>query len=144
SGLDPDNLELDITESMAIQNNQFIIPRLAAVSRLGVRLSMDDFGTGYSSLSSLKAFSIQTLKIDRSFVSGIGSGSDDAAIVEALITLGHSLKLRVIAEGVETDKQLSFLREHQCDAIQGYLFSQPLAAEDFEQLLTTDRRLSRS
>jgi len=102
---------------------------------MGVNLAIDDFGTGYSSLSYLKRFSIDTLKIDQSFVRDIATDADDATIVSAVIGMGINLKLRVIAEGVETPEQLAFLRAKQCLAGQGFLFSQPLPADDFARLM---------
>jgi EAL domain-containing protein (putative c-di-GMP-specific phosphodiesterase class I) len=105
-----------------------------------VQVSIDDFGTGYSSLSRLKKFPVGMLKIDQSFVSGIGEDEDAAAIAKTVIALGHSLRLDVIAEGVETPAHLAFLREHRCDIMQGYLFSRPLAADDFLGLLAREPR----
>ena len=111
------------------------------MKKLGVNLSIDDFGTGYSSLSYLSRFPIDVLKIDRSFVSDITRDASDAAIVASIIALAHNLKLDVIAEGVETVEQLDYLRRHGCDQMQGYYFSKPLAAADFEQLLRQKRSL---
>ena len=102
---------------------------------MGICLSIDDFGTGYSSLGNLRRFPLDTLKIDRSFIMNITTDNDDAAITTAIIAMAHSLKLRVIAEGVESEEQKTFLRDLRCHEMQGYLFSQPLAANDFFELL---------
>jgi len=143
TGLDPyaDSLELEVTESVVMKDLEGTISTLNKLHAMGIRLSIDDFGTGYSSLSYLKRFPINTLKIDQSFVRDITSDADDAAIASTIVTLGHSLKLRVIAEGVETAEQLALLREMKCDEIQGYLFSKPLPAEEMETLLRQARRL---
>jgi EAL domain-containing protein (putative c-di-GMP-specific phosphodiesterase class I) len=111
------------------------VSRLAALKDLGVQLAIDDFGTGYSSLSYLKRFPIDILKIDQSFVRDVATDANDAAIVNAVLGIGRSLKQRVIAEGVETPAQLAYLRKQQCETGQGFLFSQPLAAAAFESLL---------
>src|SRR5688572_21072718 len=140
SGLEPQSLEIEITESVVMQNASEAIVTLEKLSRMGVHVSIDDFGTGYSSLSYLKRFPIDTLKIDRSFIRDISSDMDDAAIVRATIGLAHNLRLRVIAEGVETADQLHFLRSLGCDEYQGYFKSQPLTAEDFERAIRADRR----
>ncbi|MFA5083106.1 MAG: EAL domain-containing protein, partial [Hydrogenophilaceae bacterium] len=123
------------TENMLMHDTETSASVLEAIKNLGVRLAIDDFGTGYSSLSYLKRFPIDTLKIDQSFVRDIVTDEDGAAIVNAVIGMGRSLKQRVIAEGVETDGQLTVLRTQQCDQVQGFLFSHPLPAEGFARLL---------
>ena len=130
----PEWLELEITESVIMEDPEAAAQTLRRLSDMGVRLSIDDFGTGYSSLSYLKRFPIDSLKIDRSFVRDITTDVDDAAIVKAVIALARSLKLTVIAEGVETVEQLGFLREQQCHQVQGYYLSRPLALEGLERL----------
>jgi EAL domain-containing protein (putative c-di-GMP-specific phosphodiesterase class I) len=139
--LDPGFLELEITESYAMQNADFTIGVLRDLKKMGVRVSIDDFGTGYSSLSYLKQFPIDTLKIDRSFVRDLSAVTSDAAIAEAVIALAHTLKLLVVAEGVETSEQLSILKRHRCDRMQGYLFSPPVPAEQFETMLKDRKQL---
>ncbi len=135
TGLDPQWLEIEITESIAMQNADYTNVVLRSLKGMGVRVALDDFGTGYSSLSYLKKFPIDTLKIDQSFVRDLTSDSNDAAIANAIIVLAHSLKLKVIAEGVEMKEQEAFLREHHCDIIQGFLFSVPLAPPALESLI---------
>jgi diguanylate cyclase (GGDEF)-like protein/PAS domain S-box-containing protein len=128
-------LELELTESMVMDDPESVIAILAQLQALGIQLSIDDFGTGYSSLSYLKRFPVTSLKIDQSFVRELGQDSNASAIVKAVISIGHSLDMKVIAEGVETERQMSFLVENGCDAMQGYLFSRPLGAEEFAALL---------
>jgi diguanylate cyclase (GGDEF)-like protein len=135
SGLDPRWLELEITESIAMQNADYTIVVLRDLKEMGIQISMDDFGTGYSSLSYLKKFPIDTLKIDQSFIRDLSSDPNDAAIANAVIVLAHSLKLKVVAEGVETPEQEAFLKEHQCDRMQGYLFSTAVAPDILEALI---------
>ena len=135
SGLDPSSLELELTESLALQDADAIRSTLGDLRNIGVRCSIDDFGTGYSGLSYLTRFPIDRLKIDKSFVDEIALGKDDARIVAAVIALAHNLRLGVTAEGVETTEQLNFLCEHGCDEMQGYLFSRPVPAVEFERLL---------
>ena len=135
TGLPPHCLELELTESLVMTDVEQAIGILRQFKELGVHISIDDFGTGYSSLSYLKRFPIDALKIDQSFVRDISIDADDAAITVSIISLAHSLKLRVIAEGVETEEQLSFLRHHGCDEIQGYLFSAPVSPEHSVTLL---------
>ena len=133
--LPPQWLELEITESTAMQNLDVTIEILNQLSERGVRIAIDDFGTGYSSLSYLKKFPINALKIDRSFIKDVTLDPDSAAIVTAIIAMAKNLKVKVIAEGVETSEQLEFLRKYGCDEIQGYLFSRPVPPEDFVELL---------
>lgn len=133
SGMRPEFLELEITESAAMQNVGRNILMLRELKEMGVKISIDDFGTGYSSLSYLKKFPIDSLKVDRSFISGIHQDPDDAAIVNAIIVLAKTLKLRVTAEGVETEQQYLYLQQHHCDEAQGYLFGKPMPPETFEQ-----------
>jgi diguanylate cyclase (GGDEF)-like protein/PAS domain S-box-containing protein len=135
SGLAAEWLELEVTEGVIMRDLQQAVAKMAAVRAMGVSLSIDDFGTGYSSLSALKSFPISTLKIDKSFVRDLGRSSGDEAIASSIIGLAHRLKLRVIAEGVETEQQRSFLRENGCDEMQGYLFSRPLPPEQLALLL---------
>ncbi len=135
----PDQLELELTESVIMQNAEETIRLLNKIKEMGLKLSVDDFGTGYSSLSYLKRFPIDTLKIDRSFVRDIVSDPDDAAIVKAIIAMAKSLNLQVIAEGVETAQQLAYLGEHGCDIMQGYYYSKPVPAEQFTQRLEQEK-----
>ena len=133
TGLDPRYLELELTESVTMQDLELTVSLLESLKQMGVSLSIDDFGTGYSSLSYLKRFPIDTLKIDRSFVQDVTTDPDSAAIIGAIIGMAKSLKQQVIAEGVETREQFEFLRWQGYDGIQGYFFSQPLAPKEFEQ-----------
>lgn len=133
--LDPHSLDLELTESSIMANAEQAIRRLRELKAMGIQLSIDDFGTGYSSLNYLKRFPINTLKIDQSFVRDISTDPDDAAIVKAIITLAHSLKLNVIAEGVETEEQFTYLRLLRCDELQGFGYSRPLSAADVTPLL---------
>ena len=135
SGLPPSMLELELTESVAMEDSEFTITTINRLKQLGVQLSIDDFGTGYSSLSYLKRFSVDKLKIDKSFVDGLNHDPDDEAIVSAVIQLAKSLGLKTIAEGVETPDQALFLRAKGCDQFQGYLFSRPVPASDMARLL---------
>ncbi|NYH10147.1 putative bifunctional diguanylate cyclase/phosphodiesterase [Pseudomonas moraviensis] len=135
TGLDPRLLELEITEGVLMQNVDATMSALNRLKALGVRLAIDDFGTGYSSLSYLRRFPIDVLKIDQSFIRGLSHDSSDAALVGAIISLGKSLNLNVIAEGVETAQQLAFLKDHHCEEGQGYYFSKALPADRFAQLL---------
>ena len=141
SQMDPRYLDLELTESMIMRNPTETAVMLDAIKAMGIRLSIDDFGTGYSSLAYLKSFPISELKIDRSFVSGVPEDEDGAAIVNAIILIGHTLGMTVVAEGVETSEQLEFIKSRGCDSYQGFLLSKPLPAEEFQQLLL---RLGRS
>ena len=138
TGLAADGLELELTESMLMNDPKSTTETLRRLKGAGIRLSIDDFGTGYSSLSYLKRFPIDALKIDRSFVSEITTNSDDAAIATAIILMGHSLRLSVVAEGVETESQLQFLRVLKCNEIQGFLISPPVPADLAESLLRSE------
>ena len=133
--LSPRHLELELTESSIMQNAEIAAGILGRLKGMGVNISIDDFGTGFSSLASLKRLPIDALKVDKSFVSDVTTDPDDAALVMAIITLAHNLRLKVVAEGVETEEQLRFLHLLRCDEIQGYLFSKPLPADAFVSLL---------
>jgi EAL domain-containing protein (putative c-di-GMP-specific phosphodiesterase class I) len=135
TGLPPQYLELEITESMLIHDAEAVIAVVRDLHSMGVHLALDDFGTGYSSLSYLKRFRVHRLKIDQSFVRDINIDPDDAAISAAVISLGHALNMTVIAEGVETSDQSTFLAALGCDEVQGYYFGRPMAAADFARLL---------
>ena len=137
--LAPNLLELEITESVLMHSVESTIAILQCIKKMGVRLAIDDFGTGYSSLSYLQKFPIDVLKIDQSFVRNLSTDSNDAALVSAIISLGKSLNLNIIAEGVETREQLDFLRVQECEEVQGYFFSKALAAEAFASLLSSGR-----
>jgi len=136
SGLDARHLELEVTESLIMQDVELAVATMKDLQGLGVQLSIDDFGTGYSSLSALKTFPVARLKIDKSFISRLPAAENDKAVASAVISLGHNLNLRVIAEGVETEAQAAFLRNVNCDEMQGYLFSKPLPAQRVEELLS--------
>ncbi|MDT4895400.1 MAG: hypothetical protein QOH25_477 [Acidobacteriota bacterium] len=135
TGLNPRDLELELTESSIMKNAEWAVRTLSELKAMGVKIAIDDFGTGYSSLGYLKRLPIDTLKIDRSFVSDVTTDPDDAALVMAIITLAHNLRLKVIAEGVDSEEQLRFLHLLRCDEWQGYFFSKPLPVEAFEELL---------
>jgi EAL domain-containing protein (putative c-di-GMP-specific phosphodiesterase class I) len=135
--LDPRYLELELTETVLMRHADSTAYALAKLKAIGVRLAVDDFGTGYSSLSYLTRFPIDALKLDQSFVHDINDRSDGAIVVSAVISMGKSLKHRIIAEGVETLEQLAFLQVHGCDEGQGYYFSRPVVAQQFAKLLET-------
>ncbi len=135
TGFDSHCLELEVTESSIMTNAEFAVETLNELKATGIKISIDDFGTGYSSLGYLKRLPIDVLKIDKSFVQDIAANPDDMALVMAIITLAHNLRLKVVAEGVETAEQLKFLQLLQCDEWQGYLYSKPVPADDFRNLL---------
>jgi EAL domain-containing protein (putative c-di-GMP-specific phosphodiesterase class I) len=135
TGLEPSRLVLEITESVLMSEPVTAVSRLAALKELGIKLAVDDFGTGYSSLSYLRNFPVDILKIDRSFVSALGGDPGDAAIAHAVVSLGRTLQLRVVAEGIETAAQLAELRALGCEYGQGYLFARPLTAEAMSAVL---------
>lgn len=135
TSLAPHCLELEITESQLLENVDYVIATFQQLHELGVKLAIDDFGTGYSSLSYLKRFAVDYVKIDQTFIRGVGTCVEDDAITKAIIAMAHSLELKVVAEGVENEVQLAFLKEHQCDEVQGYLISSPTNAQAMADLL---------
>jgi len=139
TGANPKLLELEVTESMIMDNIDTAAATMRKLHKEGVQISIDDFGTGYSSLNHLKRFPISTVKIDRSFVRDLTTDPDDAAIVGAIITMAHGMGMKVIAEGVETEQQLAYLRRLRCDVIQGFLFSPALPEDEVEELLKQDK-----
>jgi EAL domain-containing protein (putative c-di-GMP-specific phosphodiesterase class I) len=143
TGLSPSCLVLEITESVMMDDARSSVDALRKLKDLGVRIAVDDFGTGYSSLSYLKRFPVDYLKIDRSFINGLSEDIEDAAIVQAVVTLAQTLGLQTVAEGVETTQQVSYLRALGCTLVQGYCFSKPLVSEAAGMMLATDRRIVR-
>jgi len=135
SGMAPNLLELEITESMIMSNPAKMMDVLVRLKKIVVQLAIDDFGTGYSSLAQLKHFPIDTLKIDRSFIRNIPGNTEDNAITHAIIAMGNTLGLTVVAEGVETIEQMNYLKDQSCDEMQGYYFSRPIVPEQFADLL---------
>jgi EAL domain-containing protein (putative c-di-GMP-specific phosphodiesterase class I) len=142
TGLAPESLELELTESLIAQDVDQAIHAINQLKSAGVKLSIDDFGTGYSNLGNLKRFRVDTLKIDQSFVRDILTDADDASIALAVISLAHSLRMRVLAEGVETVEQYEFLRLNGCDEIQGYYFSKPVPAGELGAMLKAHKQLA--
>jgi EAL domain-containing protein (putative c-di-GMP-specific phosphodiesterase class I) len=138
TGIAAKYLELELTESLLLANAELMLSVVRELKTMGLTLAIDDFGTGYSSFSYLRQFQISKLKIDRSFIQDIVTNADDAAITAAIISMAKSLRLKVIAEGVEDEAQMSFLREHQCDEIQGYYFSKPLTSDKVADRLRGD------
>jgi diguanylate cyclase (GGDEF)-like protein/PAS domain S-box-containing protein len=142
SGLDPACLELELTESILIQDTENVLATVQRLKSLGIKLSIDDFGTGYSSLSYLKRFAVDKLKIDQSFVRDMATDPNDAAIVGAIIQMACSLNLKTIAEGVEDERTMAFLRLQHCDEVQGYLFSRPIPADEFARYHAARQRIA--
>jgi len=142
SGLPPKDLNLEITEHIVMIDTQISGRIMSELKKMGIKISMDDFGTGYSSLRYLKRFPLVELKIDKSFIRDLPDHPDDVTIVKAILSLAHSLNLRVVAEGVESVQQFRFMRSHGCDEIQGYLYSPPLAPEECTRLLKENRLLA--
>ena len=135
SRLDPARLELEVTEASIIDDQATTLRTMHKLKGLGVRIAMDDFGTGYSSLATLQAFPFDKIKIDRSFVQDVHSNDQRAAIVRSTLILGDALNIPVLAEGVEAEDELTFLREENCEAVQGYLFGQPLSHEEMRRFI---------
>jgi len=144
AGIEPSLIQFELTESLLMRDTEAAARTLRGLKESGVKLSVDDFGTGYSSLAYLKRFPIDTLKIDRAFIRDVTTNPEDAAITLAIIGLAHSLKLKVVAEGVETEDQLDFLSSHACDEMQGYYFAKPAAPAEMGAMLREGRRLKRS
>jgi EAL domain-containing protein (putative c-di-GMP-specific phosphodiesterase class I) len=134
TGIPPSQLELELTEIILMDDVDLALQTLQGLRSMGVKTAIDDFGTGYSSLNYLKQFPVDTLKIDRSFIMNLPQNSDDAQISRTIIAMGHNLGMGIIAEGVETAEQLSFLKDALCEEVQGFLFSKPVAEQDFLQL----------
>lgn len=137
TGLEPNFLELELTESVLIKTAESTQSILMTLRAKGVQVAIDDFGTGYSSLSYLRKFPADSLKIDQSFVRQLTTAPEDTSIVTAIISMARSMKMRVVAEGVETQEERAFLQANECDEAQGYYFSRPVVAEQFAQLLKT-------
>jgi EAL domain-containing protein (putative c-di-GMP-specific phosphodiesterase class I) len=140
--LDPKHLQIELTENIVIENSELAIDTLEELRSMGISLSVDDFGTGYSSLTYLKRFSLDTLKLDQSFVIDVTKDSDSAAIAKTIVSLAHILNMEVVAEGVETEAQLKFLKEIGCDKIQGFVFYSPLTTLEMNELLDLDPKHS--
>ncbi|MDZ8033918.1 MAG: EAL domain-containing response regulator [Nostoc sp. DedQUE08] len=141
NNIEPHDLELELTESMIMQDVNSAIATMSKLQSLGIKIAIDDFGTGYSSLIYLKNLPINTLKIDRYFIHNVANDSQKSAIAKALIQMAHNLNLDVVAEGVETEPELGFLRQYKCNSMQGFLFSRPLPAAEFENFLFTNKCL---
>jgi EAL domain-containing protein (putative c-di-GMP-specific phosphodiesterase class I) len=141
SCLPPEYLELEITESLLMAESSNLMGLFQQLLDLGVKLSLDDFGTGYSSLSYLKRFPIHTLKIDQSFIRELHTDQNDQSLVTAIVAMAHGLNIEVVAEGVECDEQLEFLRQREVDIVQGFLLSKPLSADNFRDYLAQQREV---
>ena len=141
-GVQPDQINLEITESLLVRGTDKVIAIMNQLVAMGMALALDDFGTGYSSLAYLKKFPISTLKIDRAFVVGLPYEENDCAIARAIVTMAQQLRQEIVAEGVETAEQMAFLRELGCDQLQGYLFSQPVPSVEFAAMLKEGKRLA--
>jgi EAL domain-containing protein (putative c-di-GMP-specific phosphodiesterase class I) len=139
--IDPRLIHLEITESVLVKGADQVIPIMNKLVAMGLALSLDDFGTGYSSLAYLKKFPITTLKIDRSFVTGIPADGNDCAIAQAIVTMGKQMRQEIVAEGIETEAQMRFLRDLGCDQLQGYFFSPPVTAEVFFEMVRQGKHL---
>jgi EAL domain-containing protein (putative c-di-GMP-specific phosphodiesterase class I) len=144
SGFDPQSLTIEITETSIMRNVSAVVPRLAALKATGVRIAIDDFGTGYSSLAYLQQFPVDTLKIDRTFISAMATSPESGALVRTLVQLGRTLGLETLAEGIEEPEQRSQLERDQCDSGQGYLFARPLEAQAVEPFLAAGSPLGSS
>jgi len=142
-GLSPLHLECEITEGTLMQNPESALRMMQRLRERGIHLALDDFGTGYSSLAYLKRFPINTLKIDKAFIDDIATSSEDRHMAQAIITIAHNLGLKVVAEGVEHENQLSILRRFKCEMLQGYLYSKPLSSTRFERLLKENHELNK-
>jgi EAL domain-containing protein (putative c-di-GMP-specific phosphodiesterase class I) len=145
TGMPPHLLELEITEGMVIHNAERVIKTLRVIKEMGVRIALDDFGTGYSSFGYLREFPVDAVKVDRSFIRDVLDNTEDRAITEAIITMARTLKLNVVAEGVETADQEEFLRSKGCDEVQGYYISRPIPHSQFAALLrsqTEEQRMA--
>jgi EAL domain-containing protein (putative c-di-GMP-specific phosphodiesterase class I) len=139
--LEPNYLEIEVTESCLLENTNDSIAKMHDLKAIGIQISIDDFGTGYSSLGYLKQFPFDILKIDRCFIHNLANDLESMAIATAIIQMAHGLGLQVIAEGVETTPELNILKRHNCNAIQGYIFSRPVPSEEFKRLLLAGKAL---
>ena len=142
TGLDPSYLEIELTERVMMENTEEARRALLQLKEMGIAIAIDDFGTGYSSLGQLKDFPIDTLKVDRSFIRDLATNSQDKAIASAIIAMGRTLSMTVVAEGVETLEQQEFLRDQACDEMQGFYFSRPISAEELADLLRAHPHLA--